>query len=197
MKLSRRTFIASAALAPVACGVPLGYERGTPVVQPKPTPNVRPPQVGQEWTYVKRAIFDGKILGTVTEKVTSLGSAIVIERIDESGGRLANEIQGSWGMVQTTTAWPRVISFNPPIPLWPQELGSNWSKQLNTKYSLAGYSGNSYAPKPQNPSSKKLFIFINLNNCIELSLITLMVVQQVYHVYELLDNESSFYHDRL
>lgn len=144
MNLSRRTFITSAALAPVACGVPLGYERGTPVAQPKPTPNVRPPQVGQEWTYVKRDVFDGKILGTVTEKVASLGSAIVIERMDEGGGRLASEIQGPWGTVQTTTAWPRVISFNPPIPLWPQELSSHWSKQLNTKYSLAGYSDNSY-----------------------------------------------------
>ena len=31
MNLSRRAFITSAALAPVACGVPLAYERGTPV----------------------------------------------------------------------------------------------------------------------------------------------------------------------
>ena len=144
MNLSRRTFIASAALTPVACGVPLGYQRGTPVAQPKPIPNIRAPQVGQEWTYVKRDVFDGRMLGVVTEKVTSIGSTIVIERTDEGGDRLASEIQGPWGTVHTTTAWPRIISFNPPIPLWPQELSSNWSKQLNTKYGLGGYSGNSY-----------------------------------------------------
>ena len=61
MNLSRRTFIASAVLAPVACGVPLAYQRGAPVAQPKPIPSVRAPQVGQEWTYVKRDVFDGKI----------------------------------------------------------------------------------------------------------------------------------------
>lgn len=144
MKLSRRTFIASAALAPVACGIPLAYQRGTPVAQPKQTPNIRVPQVGQEWTYVKRDVFDGKIRGVITEKVSSVGSTIVIERMDEAGSRLASEIQGPWGVVQTTAAWPRIISFKPSIPLWPQELTSSWSKQLNTKYSLGGYPDNSF-----------------------------------------------------
>ncbi|WP_162784945.1 hypothetical protein [Polynucleobacter necessarius] len=50
MKLLRRTFITSAALAPVACGVPLAYQRGTPVAQLVPAPQVRAPQAGQEWT---------------------------------------------------------------------------------------------------------------------------------------------------
>ena len=144
MNLSRRTFIASAALAPVACGVPLGYERGTPVTQPKPIPSIRPPQVGQEWTYVKRDVFDGKIRGIITERVSSVGSTIVIERADENGSPLASEIQGPWGTVQLDTSWPRLLSFKPPIPLWPQELSSSWSKQFNTKYSVGGYSENAY-----------------------------------------------------
>ena len=143
MNLSRRTFITSAALAPVACGVPLSYERGTPVAQPNPLPAVRAPQVGQEWTYVKRDVFDGKIRGVITERVASVGSTIVIERRDEDGSQLPSEIQGPWGIVQLDTSWPRLMSFKPPIPLWPQELSSTWSKQLNTKYSLGEYSGNS------------------------------------------------------
>lgn len=142
MNLSRRTFIASAALAPIACGVPLAYQKGTPVTQPTPTPNVRAPQVGQEWTYIQRDTFNGKVLGVITERVANIGSSIVIDRSDESGAKLASEIQGPWGIVQTDTAWPRVISFKPPIPLWPQELTSNWSKQFNTKYSVAGYPDN-------------------------------------------------------
>ena len=144
MNLSRRTFIASAALAPVACGVPLAYQRGTPVAQPVPTPSVRAPQVGQQWTYVKRDVFDSKLLGIITERVSSIGSTIVIERTDDSGYRLPSEIQGPWGVVQTSTAWPRLISFNPAIPLWPQELTASWSKQFDTKYSLGGYSENAY-----------------------------------------------------
>lgn len=145
MNLSRRTFIASAALAPIACGVPLGYQRGTPVAQPKITPTIRAPQVGQEWTYIKRDVFDGKIRGIITERVANVGSTIVIERMDENGDRLPSELQGPWGVVQTTAAWPRLISFNPAIPLWPQELTSSWSKQFITKYSLGGYSENSYS----------------------------------------------------
>ena len=144
MNLSRRTFIASAALAPVACGVPLSYERGTPVAQPKPLPAVRAPQVGQEWSYIKRNIFDGKNLGIITERVASVGSTIVIERADESGGKLPNEVQGPWGVVQTDPQWSRTISFNPAIPLWPTELTSSWNKQLNTKYKIVGYSDTAY-----------------------------------------------------
>lgn len=145
MNLTRRVFITSAALAPVACGVPLSYERGTPVAQPKPLPSVRLPQVGQEWTYVKRDVFDGKNLGLVTERVASVGSTIVIERSDENGGRLANEVQGPWGMVLTDPQWTKVVSFSPAIPMWPQELSATWNKQFITKYKLAGYSDSAYS----------------------------------------------------
>jgi hypothetical protein len=144
MIVSRRTFIAATALTPVACTVPLSYERGTPVAQPQPTPTVRPPKVGQEWTYVQRNVFDGKTLGLITERVASVGSSIVIERTDESGGRFSNEVQGPWGMVITDPHWERTVTFNPPIPLWPQELLASWSKQSITKYSLAGYPDSSY-----------------------------------------------------
>ena len=144
MNVSRRTFIAATALTPVACTVPLSYERGTPVAQPQPTPTVRPPKVGQEWTYVQRNVFDGKTLALITERVASVGSSIVIERTDESGGRFSNEVQGPWGMVITDPHWERTVTFNPPIPLWPQELLASWSKQSITKYSLAGYPDASY-----------------------------------------------------
>ena len=149
MSISRRTFIASVALGPVACGIPLSYERGTPVAQPYPLPSIRPPKVGQEWSYIKRDVFNGKVLGLITERVASIGSSIVINRSDESGGILPNEVQSSWGMVVTDPQWTRIINFNPAIPLWPQELTSNWSKQVNAKYSLAGYPGNAYSWQEQ------------------------------------------------
>ena len=72
MNLSRRTFITSAALAPVACGVPLSYEKGIPVAAPKPIPNIRPPQIGQEWAYIKKDVFNGKTLGIITERISKI-----------------------------------------------------------------------------------------------------------------------------
>jgi hypothetical protein len=53
MNLSRHTFIASAALAPVACGG-LSYEHGIPVAQPKPQPVVRPLKWGKSGPILKR-----------------------------------------------------------------------------------------------------------------------------------------------
>lgn len=139
MNISRRTFIASAALAPVACGS-LSYEHGIPVSQPKPLPMIRPPQVGQEWTYIKKDVFNGKTLGVINERVSNIGSTITIERTTEDGGRLPNEIQTVWGMVTTDTQWSRLLNFSPALPLWPLELSTSWAKQFNTKYSVAGYS---------------------------------------------------------
>lgn len=139
MNTSRRTFIASAALAPVACGG-LSYEHGTPVTQPNPLPTIRPPQVGQEWTYVKKNIFDGKTLDLIHERVTSISPVITIERSTADGNRLPSEVQTSWGMVSTNPQWSRLLNFSPSLRLWPEQLSSTWAKQFNTKYSIAGYS---------------------------------------------------------
>jgi hypothetical protein len=138
MNLSRRTFIASAALMPVACGIPLSYEKGVSVPAPSPLPTVRPPQVGQEWSYIKKDVFNGKTLGIITERVANIGSSITIART-EDGNMLPNEVQSSWGYVSVDPQWPKVMHFSPALPLWPLELSSSWSKQFNTKYTIAGY----------------------------------------------------------
>ena len=139
MNLSRRTFIASAALAPIACVSPIVYVRGIPVAIPQPMPSVRPPQIGQEWSYVKKDAFNGKTLGLITERISKIGSSIVIDRSTENGGMLPSEIQTSWGMVATDAQWPRLLNFNPSLPLWPLELSASWSKQFVSKYSVSGY----------------------------------------------------------
>jgi len=117
MNLSRRTFITSAALAPVACGIPLSYERGIPIAAPKQIPKVRPPQLGQEWSYIKKDVFNGKTLGLITERISRIGPSIVIDRSAGDGGMLPSEIQTSWGMVATDTQWPRLLNFSPSLPL--------------------------------------------------------------------------------
>ena len=139
MNLSRRTFIASAALTPVACIAPLSYENGIPVVAPQPTPTIRPPQIGQEWTYIKKDVFNGNTLGLINERISKVSPNIIIARSADGGEILPSEIQTSWGLVATDTQWPRLLNFSPSLPLWPLELSTGWSKQFNTKYSVAGY----------------------------------------------------------
>jgi hypothetical protein len=137
MNLSRRTFIVSDALAPVACGG-LSYEQGIPVTQPKPLPVVRSPQVGQEWTYIKKNIFDGKTLDVITERVANIGSTIVIDRSTADGARLPSEIQTSWGMVATNTQWSRLLNFSPSLPLWPEQLGRWVAREISGSYRIQG-----------------------------------------------------------
>jgi hypothetical protein len=76
----------------------------------------------------------------INERVASVGATIVLERSTANGIRLPDEIQSSWGIVSTDPQWPRLLNFNPPLPLWPETLSTTWAKQFNSKYSIAGYS---------------------------------------------------------
>jgi len=144
MNLLQRLSIITLVLVITACGAPLGYETGNSISAPNPLPVVRAPHVGQEWVYSKKNVFNGKELAIITERVSSVGDQIVISRTTADGGQLPSEIQGPWGMISTDPHWSRVISYSPAIPLWPQNLSGNWSKQVNTKYQIAGYDDNFY-----------------------------------------------------
>ena len=145
MNLTRRAFIGSAVLAPISCGVPLSYEKGVPVAEPNPIPNIRLPQIGQEWTYVQRNMFNGKNVGVITERVQSIANNITVERMLESGARLDSEVQSEWGMILVDPHWSRTVVYAPAIPLWPEQLLSRWKKQFITKYSVAGYSDGAFS----------------------------------------------------
>jgi len=142
MDLFQRLSIAGLVFVVTACSAPLGYETGNSISTPNPLPIVRTPQVGQEWVYSKKNVFNGKELGIITERVSSIGSSIVISRSDADGGQLPSEIQGPWGMISTDPHWSKLMTYTPVIPLWPQNLSGNWSQQANTKYQIAGYDGN-------------------------------------------------------
>ena len=117
MNLLQRTSTLAWVLAITACAAPLGYETGNSISTPNPLPTVRAPQVGQEWVYSKKNIFNGKELGIITERVSSVGAQITITRTTADGGQLPSEIQGPWGMISTDPHWTRVISYSPVIPL--------------------------------------------------------------------------------
>ena len=143
MNLSRRTFIVSAALAPVACGS-LSYEHGIPVAQPKPLPVVRPPQVGQEWVYNVRNVFNQELVDIVTEKVVSVGPQVRIERSGLKAGALPDEIQQPWGYIVQDPHWNPPQRFLQPIPLWPEQLAPRWSGFYRNRYQVLAYPDNDY-----------------------------------------------------
>jgi len=144
MNLLQRISTFTLVLAITACGAPLGYETGNSISPPNPLPIVRSPQVGQEWVYSKKNVFNGKELGIITERVSRIDSSIVLSRTDANGYQLPSEIQGPWGMISTDPHWSKLITYNPAIPLWPQNLSGSWSNQTSTQYTVAGYPGNAY-----------------------------------------------------
>jgi hypothetical protein len=138
MNSSRRLFIASSAILPAACmGLP--YEKGIPVFTPPTIPAIRPPKVGQEWTYTKKNVFNGETVDVITERVASVGSQIVIQRTGRNAEKYDDEIQGPWGTIIQDPHWGNVIRFNPSVPLWPEVLKGNWSKEVITKYIHPAY----------------------------------------------------------
>ncbi|NCX25506.1 MAG: hypothetical protein EBX16_00645 [Burkholderiaceae bacterium] len=139
----RRLVISSAALAPLGCATAT-FDRGIPVAAPKKIPSVRSPQLGQEWIYSQFDTFSSRLLDVVTERIEIVGPGVTISRSNRDGANLASEIQSSWGMITTDPHWGRILNYGPAIPLWPEQMQANWSKQFTTRYSIAGYSGNSF-----------------------------------------------------
>jgi hypothetical protein len=150
MQANRRLFIAASTIVPVGCGIPISRDEGIPVAAPMPAPVVRPPQIGQEWLYLERDFFSGKTRGGVHERISGIGKTITVSRSDEYGSPLPSEIQGPYGMVMTDPQWGKVLNFNQAIPLWPQQMNSNWNKQVFSKYSVSGY--------PQNKNDWQLYM---------------------------------------
>lgn len=139
----RRLVLSSAALAPLGCATAT-FDRGIPVSAPKQTPVVRAPQLGQQWTYLKRDGFTSKVTDVITERIETVGQRITIARTNQDGATLASEIQGPWGSIISDPHWGRTINFSPAIPFWPEQMQGNWSKQVSSRYSISGYPDNSF-----------------------------------------------------
>ena len=128
----------------VACISAQPYPTGLPLTQPVNPPVMRPPQVGQEWVYNVRNVFNQEIIDVVTERVVSVGSQVRIERESMKNGRLPDEIQEPWGYVLQDPHWNPPQRFLKPIPLWPQQLVNGWSDFFSNRYQVVGYPDNDY-----------------------------------------------------
>lgn len=129
----------------VGCISSQSYPLGEVISQPMPIPVIRPPQVGQEWTYQVRNVFNQEITDTVTERVVSVGPEIRIARSGIKAGPLPDEIQSPWGFVIQDPHWSPPQKFQPAIPLWPERLELGANRFYKSRYEvLANSNGNFY-----------------------------------------------------
>lgn len=120
------------------------YPTSTPLATPLTPPSMRPPQVGQQWVYQIRNVFNQEIVDVVTERVVAISPQIRIERIGEKFGPLPEEIQEPWGYVVQDPQWKPAQRFQQALPLWPEKLIPEWSNFYRTRYQVPGYPSASY-----------------------------------------------------
>ncbi len=140
----RKLALATIPLFLVGCIASQPYPQGELLSQPKPTPTVRAPKVGQEWVYQIHNVFNGEIIDTVTERVVSTGMEVRIARSGLKAGPLPDEIQTPWGYVLQDPHWSPPQRFERAIPLWPEQLKSGFNQFYKTRYQVVAYPGNSY-----------------------------------------------------
>ena len=140
----RRLLVLLSPILLVACIAAQPYPASTPLPQPIIPPKVRAPQVGQQWVYNVRNVFNQELVDVVTERVASIGSQVRIERSGLKAGRLPDEIQQPWGYVLQDPHWNPPQKFLKPIPLWPEQLVPGWSGFYRDRYQVVGYPDNDY-----------------------------------------------------
>lgn len=128
----------------VGCITSQPYPITTPLSAPINPPSMRPPQVGQQWVYQVRNVFNQELVDIVTETVVSLKPQIRIERASQKLGRLPDEIQDSWGFVVQDPQWNPTQRFQDALPLWPEKLSPGWSNFYRTRYQIPSNSNASY-----------------------------------------------------
>ena len=133
----RKTVLALLAL-PAGCGISpaLPPLRTEPLASPGSEPRIRPPAVGQSWTYQKFDRFNSDLVATEREEVTAVDPKIIISRKTEAGVVLPEEHDSQWGQVVRDPIWDVVQNYVDPVPLWPQSLAIGTSTLIRTRYRL-------------------------------------------------------------
>jgi hypothetical protein len=120
------------------------YPDGITLTAPSALPQVRSPQVGQQWVYNVRNVFNQELVDVVTESVVAVGPQVRIARSSQKNGPLPDEIQAPWGYVLQDPHWSPPQIFLKAMPLWPEKLIPEWSRFLETRYQVVGYPDGSY-----------------------------------------------------
>lgn len=120
------------------------YPVGLALPPPANPPKVRLPQVGQQWVYEVRNVFNQELVDVVTERVVVVGQQVHIERSGLKAGPLADEIQEPWGFILQDPHWSPPQIFLQALPLWPEQLDPGWSGFYRTRYQVVGYPDSTY-----------------------------------------------------
>jgi hypothetical protein len=100
----------------------------------RPLPAVRPPAIGQSWTYRQLNSYNSQVLDTLTEEVSALGPGITVRRHSAKTGPLTDEIHARWGQVQQDPSWDLLQIYETPMPLWLEPLQTGARHRLDTYY---------------------------------------------------------------
>ena len=140
----RRLLVLLAPALLAACISAQPYPVSTPLPPPVNPPQIRAPQVGQQWVYNVRNVFNQELVDIITEKVVSVGPQIRIQRSGLKTGPLPDEIQEPWGHILQDPHWNPPQKFLKPIPLWPEQLVPAWSSFYRNRYQVVGYPDNDF-----------------------------------------------------
>ena len=122
MSPTRRKLSLALLAVPAGCAYqPLGGLRTEAAAAPAQTVGLRPPALGQRWTYRKYNGYNSALLGTEVQEVVALEPRIRIRiRSDASPAEL-EEQQQPWGQVLREFAWDGVLNYEQAMPLWPAD----------------------------------------------------------------------------
>jgi hypothetical protein len=141
MDAFRRKTVLSLLALPAGCGLqPLAPLQTQTIVGPTNPVHMRPPALGQSWTYQKFNIYNGEVVAIEREEVISLSPRIVLERTTQAGMQLAQEHHLQWGQLLREPHWDFTQNYVDAIPLWPQELVVGASSQIRTDYRMDNFS---------------------------------------------------------
>ena len=144
MKILGRLWILLLPAFLAACISSQPYPEGVPIAQPMSVTQVRPPQLGQQWVYNVRNVFNQELVDVVTETVIAVGSQVRIARTSLRTGVLPEEIQEPWGFILQDPHWSPPQRFLQTTPLWPEQLVGGWSGFYRSRYQVLDYPNNDY-----------------------------------------------------
>jgi hypothetical protein len=138
--ITRRNLLALLAL-PAGCSLqPLAPLKVSAGHMQTPLPQVRAPAIGQSWRYTLLNCYNGNVLDTLKEEVTSVGLRITVQRQSGQTGKLMDEIHTRWGQVQQDPSWDLLQIYETPMPLWLQPLQTGTTQSIDSHYTHASSS---------------------------------------------------------
>jgi len=141
MNLSRRRFALALAALPAGCAFrPLPPLRSVAAPAPATPPALRPPALGQRWTYRKYNGYNSALLATEEDEVSALAPYVVIRRRSDASPAILEEHQQPWGQVQREPGWDDVLNYEQAAPLWPADPSPGSRSVHRTHYRIDGES---------------------------------------------------------